>query len=364
MRYIRQEIFAEIGKKGQQKLGKSSVAVIGLGALGSVSSSLLARAGIGKLILIDRDVVELSNLQRQNLFEETDIGKPKAQIAKEKLNKINSEVKIYFFIDDLNFNNINEMLAMYNNVKNNNTTSIKKIISIKSFNNEKSNKEKFNKNLKNKIDLILDCTDNLETRFLLNDYSIKNKIPFIYSSAVGSKGYVFNVLNGKNSPCLRCFLKEAQQLDTCETVGVVNTITNLVSSIQVNEALKILLNKNFEKNLLFFDIWRNELLKIKVNKNKNCICCVKNNFEYLNGKKSSRIIKLCGDNVYQIKTKSINKQQFNELKNKLKKIGKVVDFDYCINFDNDLTIFTDGRALIKAKDEKEAKSLYSKFVGN
>ena len=339
MRYIRQEIFSEIGIKGQEKIRKSTCVIVGLGALGSVSAELLARAGIGKLILIDRDIVELSNLQRQSLFDESDVGKPKALAAKEKLNKINSEVKIDFFIDDLNSNNIN------------------KIISI----NKKNNK--ITKNRKNTVDLILDCTDNLETRFLINDFSIKNKIPFIYSSAVGSKGYVFDVVPDE-TPCLRCFLKEASQLDTCETFGVLNTITNLISSIQANEAIKILLNKNFEKDLLFFDIWKNELLKIKINKSKNCTCCVKNNFEYLGGKKSSRIVKLCGDNIYQIKAKSIDQKQFNNLKNKLKKIGKVVDFCYCINFNKSLTIFNDGRALIKANDEKEAKSLYSKFVGN
>ena len=327
MRYIRQEIFKEIGKKGQKKLRKSTVAIVGLGALGSNSAELLARAGIGKLILVDRDIVELSNLQRQSLFDESDIGKPKSFVAKEHLTKINSEVKIDFFIDDLNFENIGKILS------------------------------------KN-IGLILDCTDNLETRFLINDFSLKNNIPFIYSSAVGSKGYVFNIIPNKTS-CLRCFLKEALQLDTCETAGVLNTITNLISSIQVNEAIKILLNKkNIEKNLLFFDVWSNELSKIKVNKNKNCICCATNSFEYLSGKKSSRIVKLCGESIYQIKTKNIDKEQFNQLKNKLKKIGKIIDFGYCINFDNKITIFNDGRALIKAKDEKEAKSLYSKFVGN
>ncbi len=356
MRYIRQEIFKEIGKNGQEKLGKSTVAIVGLGALGSVSAELLARAGIGKLILIDRDVVELSNLQRQSLFDEKDIGKPKALAAKEKLSKINSEIKTDFFIDDLNFENI------------------EKIIDIK------------------KTDLILDCTDNLETRFLINDFSAKNKIPFIYSSAVGSKGYVFNIIPNKNNLCLRCFLKEAVQLDTCETTGVLNSITHLISSIQTNETIKIILKKNnIEKNLLFFDIWRNELIKIKVNKNRNCVCCAKNNFEYLNGKISSRIIKLCGNDIFQIKTKNMDKNQFNDLKNKLKRIGKVgnerardlnasvlkrersrtqvelshfTDFNYCINFDNKITIFNDGRALIKAKDEKEAKSLYSRFVGN
>ena len=327
MRYIRQEIFKEIGKKGQEKLGKSIVAVVGLGALGSNSAELLTRAGIGKLLLIDRDIIELSNLQRQSLFNESDVGKPKAIQAKEHLRKTNSEIKIIPIIDDLNFENINKI-----------------------FND--------------KLDLILDCTDNLETRFLINDFSIKNNITFIYSSAVGSKGYVFSIIPNK-TPCLRCFLKEAAQLDTCETVGVLNTITKIISSMQSNEAIKILLNKiNFEKNLLFFDVWKNELSKINVKKNENCICCIKNNFEYLKGKKSSRIIKLCGDNIYQIKTKNIGKKQFNTLKNKLKKIVKVIDFGYCINFDNKITIFQDGRALIKAINQKEAKSLYSKFVGN
>ncbi|MBS3101185.1 ThiF family adenylyltransferase [Candidatus Woesearchaeota archaeon] len=327
MRYIRQQIFEEIGKKGQEKLGKSSAAIVGLGALGSVSAQLLARAGIGRLVLVDRDIVELSNLQRQPLFDENDVGKPKALAAKEKLAKINSEAEVQFFIDDLNYENIGEILGR-------------------------------------NIGLILDCTDNLETRFLINDFSVKNKIPFIYSSAVGSKGYVFNVIPDKTA-CLRCFLKEAAALDTCETAGVLNTITGLIPSIQANEAIKILLKKgNPEKNLLFFDVWKNELSKTKINKNNGCICCAKRNFEYLSGKKSSKIMKLCGDGIYQIKTKSIDKQQSSNLRNKLKKIGKLTDFGYCINFNNKLIIFNDGRALIKAKDEKEAKSIYSKFVGN
>ena len=341
MRYIRQEIFKEIGKNGQEKLRKSTIAIVGLGALGSVSAQLLARAGIGKLILIDRDIVELSNLQRQSLFDENDVGKPKASQAKTHLNKINSDVKIDFFIDDLNY------------------TNIKKLVPINGSTNKRNN----NKKIQNSIDLILDCTDNLETRFLINDFSVKNNIPFTYSSVVGSKGYVFNVIPNKTA-CLRCFLKEATQLDTCETIGVLNSIANLISSIQTNEAIKTILNKDYEKNLLFFDVWKNELSKIKVNRNENCICCFKHNFEYLTGKKMSRMVKLCGDNIYQIKTKSIDKTQFNNLKNKLKKIGKIIDFDYCINFDNKITVFNDGRALIKAKDEKEAKSLYSKFVGN
>ena len=345
MRYIRQEIFREIGKKGQEKLRKISVAIIGLGALGSVSAELLARSGIVRLILIDRDVVELSNLQRQSLYDENDIGKPKSLAAKEKLNKINSEVKIDFYVEDLNSENINE------------------IISINGKYNDKKYNKKTLENNKN-INLILDCTDNLETRFLINDFSVKNNIPFIYSSAVGSKGYVFNLIPNKNKPCLRCFLKEASHLDTCETGGILNAITHIISSVQSNEAIKILLNNDYEKNLIFFDVWKNELLKIKVNKNKNCTCCVKNNFEYLSGKRASRTSKMCGNDIFQIKIKSTDKKQFSQLKNKLRKIGKVTDFNYCINFDNKITVFNDGRALVKAKDEKEAKSIYSKFVGN
>ena len=329
MRYIRQEILREIGKKGQAKLQKSAVAIVGLGALGSNSAELLARAGVGKLLLIDRDIVELSNLQRQSLFDENDIGKAKAAQAKKHLSGINSNIKIDFFIDDLNSENIGKIF-----------------------------------NGKSQIDLILDCTDNMETRFLLNDFCVKNQIQFIYSSAVGSKGYVFNIIP-QTTPCLKCFLKEAAQLDSCETIGILNTVTNLISSLQINEALKILLKTgDFEKKLLFFDIWKNELLKIKVNKDKNCICCANAAFEYLDGKKAAKIVKLCGENVYQIKAKSTDKNQFKNLKNKLEKIGKVLDFSYCINFDNKITLFNDGRALIKAKGEKEAKSLYSRLIGN
>ncbi|MBI2647533.1 ThiF family adenylyltransferase [Candidatus Woesearchaeota archaeon] len=328
MRYIRQEIFNEIGKEAQKKLGKSCVAIVGLGALGSVSIGLLARAGVGKLVLVDRDIIELSNLQRQNLFTEKDIGKPKAYCAKKHLSNINSDITIDFFVDDLNFDNINKIFSARKN-----------------------------------FDLILDCTDNLETRFLINDFSIKNDIPFIYASVIGSKGYIFNVIS-RHNPCLRCFLKPAKHIDTCETIGVLNTISNMIASFQVNEAIKILLKRDYEKKLLFFDIWKNELMKITVNKNKNCICCANAIFEYLNGKKTSRVVRLCGDGVFQIKNKELNKKQFTIIKNKLKKIGKIVDFEYCINFDNKLTFFQDGRALIKAKDEKEAKSIYAKFIGN
>jgi len=189
MRYSRQEIF--IGKENQKILENSTVSIVGLGALGSTAADLLARSGIN-LILIDRDLIDITNLQRQSLFTEEDIDKPKALITKEKLQEINSNIKIKPYFQDLTHKNINLI----------------------------------------KSDLIIDCTDNLETRFLINEYSKKNNIPFIYGSAIKDKGYIFNIL--KNNPCLNCILKNSKTTETCETTGVLNTITNLIASIQVN----------------------------------------------------------------------------------------------------------------------------------
>lgn len=312
MRYSRQEIL--IGKKAQQKLRNSTVSIVGLGALGSVSANLLARVGIGKLILIDRDLVEISNLQRQDLFTEEHLCKPKASVAKEILDKINSEVEIVSYFDDLNYKNINLI----------------------------------------KSGLILDCTDNLETRFLINEFCIKNKIPWIYSSAVKDSGYVFNIL--PNKVCLKCILKDSKAEETCEISGVLNTITNLIASIQVNEAIKILTNNNPEKDLIFVNINKNELTKIKVKKDKTCAACNKK-FEYLNGKKQVNFVKYCGSNVYKI-NKDFN---FNKTKQNLKKLG-IKDFKTAFQF-KDMTIFKNS-VLIKANSEKEAKSLYSKYMGN
>ena len=175
---------------------------------------------------------------------------------------------------------------------------------------------------------------------------------------------MFNVVPKSNTACLKCFLNNAVSNETCETTGVLNSLTHIIASISSNEAIKILIGKDFEKSLLFFDVWKNELSKINVKKSRNCDCCARKNFEYLLGKKSSQAIKMCGSEIYQIKSKSLDKKQFSEIKSGLGKIGKVIDFGNCIIFEGKITLFSDGRALIKAKDEKEAKSLYSKFIGN
>lgn len=308
MRYSRQEIL--LGKR-QQMLGRSTVAIVGLGALGSVSAELLVRAGVG-LILIDRDIVELSNLQRQGLFTEEDIGKPKALCANEHLKKINSTIKIKAYAVDLSYENINLV----------------------------------------KSDLILDCTDNLETRFLINEYCIKNNIPWIYAAAIANKGYVFNVMPGKT--CFRCIFKHAYGLETCDTAGILNTTSTTVAALQVNEAIKILTKQEYEKDLLHIDLKNNKITKIKVKKNSKCPAC-KKRFEYLTGKRSTETIKFCGTNTYQIKANL-------DLKKIKKRLKNAKDFGYCLSTDK-ITIFKD-RVLIKAENPKQAKSIYSRFIGN
>ncbi len=312
MRYLRQEIL--IGKKAQEKLKKSTVSIVGLGALGSTSANLLTRAGIGKLILIDRDLVELTNLQRQTLFTEKHLNKPKAVIVRKVLNEINSEIKIKSYFDDLNYKNVNII----------------------------------------KSDLILDCTDNLETRFLINEFCTKNNIPWIYSSAIKDSGYIFNIL--PKGPCIKCILKDLKTGETCATSGILNTITSLISSLQVNEAIKILTNKTPEKDLIFFNINKNELLKIKVKKDTNCTHCNKK-FEYLSNKKQLNFVRYCIPGTYKIN----GDFNFNKIKSNLKRFG-IKDFKTAFQFKN-LTIFKNS-VLIKANSEKEAKSLYSKYIGN
>lgn len=227
MRYARQERL--IGKKAQKELSKKTVTIVGLGALGTNASSLLARAGIN-LKLIDFDKIDLTNLQRQSLYTEKDINNKKATVSKNKLKQINSEISITSFNERLNYSNLNLLDS----------------------------------------DLVIDCTDNLTARFLINDYCY-NKIPWIHTAAIKETGVIFNIL--KNKPCLKCIYKKNIDLDRCEEFGVLNSIVSLTSSIAVTQAIKILLNKNPETSLIRFNIWSNNLEKIKVS--KNCEKCQK-----------------------------------------------------------------------------------------
>lgn len=320
MRYIKQIMFEKIGKAGQDLLKKSRVTIIGLGALGTRSAELLARAGIGNLILIDRDIVELSNLQRQTLFKESDVNKPKAFAAKSHLEEINSEIKITAIFKDINYKNIES------NIKGN---------------------------------LILDCTDNLETRFLINEFSIEKNIAWIFASVIGSSGMLFNFIPNK-TPCFKCIFSEPEiTLDTCDTEGIINTTASLISSMQVTEAFKILTKQSYVKELIYFDLWKNKLVKTKIKKLQNCETC-KRNFKYLNGEIFSEAVKICGEGTFQIKGRKLD---LNEVAKKLSKIDKVFQNEYCLQF-KELIMFPDGRAFVSAPSAEKAKSIYTKYIGN
>ncbi len=312
-RYSRQELI--LGKANQKKLEKSTVAIVGIGALGTVSAELLARAGVGKLILSDRDIVEESNLQRQVLFAEKDIGQSKAKIAGEKLKEINSAVKTISYAMHLNSENISVLKD---------------------------------------ADLILDCTDNLKTRFLLNDFCRKEKIPWIYASAIRTEGYVMPIL--PQGACLRCFLKEAN-LETCDTAGVLNTITASIGALQSTLAIKILIGEKVEPCLYHYDIWRQRFQTLKIKQKHSCPTC-RGNYQFLN-QKEEPVTKFCSAGKYQIIGKKVN---LLEIKKRWSKSGKVIDDGIALRFGK-IILFADGRALIEAKTEEEARSAYGKWVG-
>ncbi len=333
-RYSSQIIFSEIGKEGQKRIEKAKVVVIGCGALGNVISNNLVRAGIGNIKIVDRDLVEIGNLQRQILFDEEDVKQklPKAIAAKRKLEKINSKVKIEATVSDVNSKNIEEI--------------------IKNF------------------DLVMDGTDNFETRFLINDACIKLGIPWIYGAVIGSAGSTMVIIPGK-TPCLRCVMEELPvpgDLPTCDTVGVINTIPVTIASLQTTEALKILVkSKNINRDLIVIDLWTNSFEKIEIDRKNDCSSCVKKDFKALEAEETALAVSLCGRNAVQIVPKKTVHLSFKELKEKLKLLGKVKYNEFVLSFEiqgHELIVFPDARAIIKGTTEiAVAKSLYSKYLG-
>ncbi len=302
-----------LGKKAQQKISKAVVAIVGVGALGSVAAELLARSGVNKLILIDRDVVEESNLSRQLLYSQKDIKKVKVLAAKERLTTINPDLKIETYPLSLSFENVSM---------------------IKHAN------------------IVLDCTDNLQTRFLINDFCKKNKIFWIYAAAIKTKGYVMPI--SPQGPCLQCFLNETRG-ETCDQVGVLNTTTATIASLQVNLSIKFILGEKLPAELLYLDLHSATLKKITVKKNPTCPTC--------RGKYKPRPncypLHFCSSHRYQI----MEKVDYHKIKRRWEKIGQVLEQDGASQFQNVL-LFKDGRVLIKADSEKEAQIIYSKFIGN
>lgn len=318
-RYSRQILLSEIGLTGQEILQQKRIAIVGMGALGTAAAELLARAGIGNLCLIDQDVIELCNLHRQILFEEKDVGKNKAIIAKEKLIKINSEIKITATPVRLTLENLS---------------------------------------LLKEFDLVLDCTDNLQTRFLLNDYCKKEKLLWIYAAAIKTSGYAMPIF--PEGPCLRCFLTETN-LETCAAVGVLNMITCSIAALQATLALKILLKKEIKPYLYYYDVWNQEFKKIKVNKKENCTTCL-GKYPSLTSEKNRTVksIRFCSAGKYQLFGP---KPSFKKIKEKWEKFDQVIDDGVTLQFKK-IMLFKDGRALIKAQTEEEAQAIYSRWIGN
>jgi molybdopterin-synthase adenylyltransferase len=333
-RYSRQILFSAIGTEGQKRLRSARIAVVGCGATGSVVSGLLARAGVGKLVIIDRDYVEASNLQRQSLFDEADAAEsiPKAIAAARKIAAFNSDIVVEPCVDDLTPGNIDSLLGG--------------------------------------VQLVLDGTDNFETRYLLNDYSIKNSIPWIYMAAVASYGVTLNVLPGTTA-CLACIFPDPPQgtIETCETAGVLGPVVNMIAAIGAAEAIKILVGaeEKIRRTLLSFDIWENERAEMAArNPRSGCRACGEHDFIHLAGESRPHIT-LCGRNSVQIHERN-RPIDFREIGKRLHPHGTVRHNDFVLKFWRDpyeMTLFPDGRAIIKGTtDTAIARSLYARYVGN
>ncbi len=332
-RYSRQILFRGIGEEGQRKLATARVGIVGCGATGSALAGLLARAGIGMLRIIDRDYVEPSNLQRQSLFDETDAAEslPKAIAAARKIAAFNSEIVTQPKVEDLVPSNLEALL--------------------------------------DGLDLILDGTDNFETRYLINDYAVSKSLPWIYSAAVGSYAVTLNVLPGQTA-CLACIFPNSPRgmVETCETSGILNSTVNLVASIAATEALKLLVGApNLRHTLLSFDLWTNEHAEISAAKPRpGCRACGEHNFIHLAGEGRPHIT-LCGRNSVQIHERQ-RPIDFQELDRRLQPHGIVRHNDFVLKFWHDpyeMTLFPDGRAIIKGTtDTAVARSLYARYIGS
>ena len=331
-RYSRQILFPPIGEAGQQKISKARVAIVGCGALGSFQAESLARAGVGSLRLIDRDYVDFSNLQRQWLYSETDAQAeiPKAEAAVRRLREINRAVEISSFVADLTPSNAEELLS--------------------------------------DCDLILDGTDNFETRYLLNDISVKSSTPWIYGAALGSYGIVMPVLPLRG-PCLTCVYPEPPggAQPTCDTGGVLNSITATVAALQSTAALRFLVGwPDFRPFIQTIDVWAGDLRRVDVSeRDPECVTCARREFRYLEGRRRVPV-SLCGRNAVQLHDNA-RPLDLRELAGRLGKLGEVRVNDFALRMTipkYQLTFFPDGRAIVKGTtDISVARSIYARLVG-
>lgn len=333
-KYSRQILFEPIGAEGQEQLRQAKVVIVGCGALGTAQANALVRAGVGTLRLVDRDYVEESNLQRQMLFDETDAAEnlPKAVAARRKLERINSDVRVEAFVADLDSRNAEELLETFS--------------------------------------VILDGADNYETRYLLNDVSLKLGIPWIYGAVVGSYAATLTVLPGRTA-CLACVFPKAPEglHDTCDTVGVIAPAAAWAAAVQVSEAMKILVGREAELHgaLLAYDVWKNRFQQVKPQIDPRCRACGAKDFVHL-ATGGPINVTLCGRNAVQIHQRESRALDLGALRTRLERFGPVRGNEFllrCMLDPYELTVFPDGRAIVKGThDPAVARGVYAKYIGS
>lgn len=334
-RYLRQIIFAPLGEAGQEKLIASRVLILGCGATGSTIAGTLARAGVGHLTIADRDFVELSNLQRQVLFDEADVaaGLPKAIAAANKLRKINSSITVEPVVADVNADNVEDLIAG--------------------------------------MDLVLDGTDNFDTRYLINDACVKHNLPWIYGGAVGSYGATMTIIP-RQTACFRCVHRQPPPpgvLATCDTAGVLAPIVSVIGGIVSAEAIKLLTGSGVRNpGMIHVDVWENVFDTFQVARYLDCPTCVHEEYEFLEGAGSGIMTaSLCGRNAVQVRAGRGHSLNLGELAARLSQIGPATANDFTVRFSiggYQMTVFADARAIVQGTDDETvAKNLYAKYVG-
>jgi molybdopterin/thiamine biosynthesis adenylyltransferase len=334
-KYSRQVLFARIGAEGQKRLLSSAVVIVGCGAIGAAAANLLVRAGVGRVRILDRDYVEPSNLQRQTLFEESDAREslPKAVAAERRLRAINSDVNVEGIVADLNPKNARVLLTGF--------------------------------------PLILDGTDNFETRFLINDLAVETNTPWIYAAAVSSYGVTMTVRPDLTA-CLACLLDYSGGLgmeETCDTIGVLGSVVNLIASLQSTEALKFLLGSEPELHgrLISADVWTGRFQSVLAERNRDCRACGRREFSYLRGEAQPHMT-MCGRDSVQIHERH-RKLDLSQLHDRIAPLASEVrENGFLLRFrvpPYEMTVFADGRAMIKGTtDLSVARSLYAKYIGS
>jgi len=339
-RYSRQVVLEFVGQEGQARLLASRAVLIGCGALGGVLANTLVRAGLGYLRLVDRDFVEVSDLQRHALFDERDLVQalPKAEAARRKLAVINSSVTVEAEVADVDPTNIERLIEG--------------------------------------ADVVLDGTDNFETRYLINDAAVKRNVPWVYGACLGASGLMMPVVPGQ-TPCLRCVFAQPpppELTPTCETSGILAAVVNMVASLQAVEAMKILMGQldALNRHLVSIDAWSGRVVNLDVqstHEQGDCVCCKQRKFEYLEARKTSRTVVLCGRDAVQIRPAEPRRVDLKRLADKVRPVATTPptfsDFMLRVGIEPYfIAVFADGRAIIKGTSEsQEARAVYAKYIG-